>query len=53
MPYIHVMAPKLIDYLYTCSCQRPKTDLDKDLLLASVNTFEKLINIAEESKRKC
>lgn len=52
MPYIHVMAPKLIDYLYTCSSNRPSNELDKDLLLASINTFEMLIGIAEESKSK-
>ncbi|XP_060553128.1 HEAT repeat-containing protein 5B-like isoform X2 [Ruditapes philippinarum] len=51
MPYIHIMAPKIIDYLYTCSTSPPETELERDLLLASINTFQMLIGIAEENKR--
>jgi hypothetical protein len=52
MPYIHIMAPKIIDYLYTCSTSPPETELERDLLLASINTFQMLIGIAEENKSK-
>ena len=51
-PYMHIMAPKIIEYLYRASTQRPGTEVEKDLLLACVNTFEMLISLAEESKRK-
>ncbi|XP_052275904.1 HEAT repeat-containing protein 5B-like isoform X2 [Dreissena polymorpha] len=51
MPYIHVLAPKIVQYMYGCTAQHPTSDLEKDLLLACVNTFEMLAGIAEESKR--
>ncbi|WAR19304.1 HTR5B-like protein [Mya arenaria] len=51
MPYIHIMAPQIIEYLYRASSQKPNTEMERDLLLNCINTFEMLIGVAEESKR--
>ena len=50
MPYIHYMAPKIAEYLYNMSASQPTTETERDLLLTSINCFELLIAIAEESK---
>ncbi|XP_067680006.1 HEAT repeat-containing protein 5B-like isoform X1 [Haliotis asinina] len=50
-PYIHALAPKVIEFLYSVASSRPKSDLELTLVLESLRVLETLVNLAEDSKR--
>ncbi|XP_059611858.1 HEAT repeat-containing protein 5B isoform X2 [Phlebotomus argentipes] len=50
-PYIHALAPRIIQNLYAESVKNMKTDTELSLVLESITTVEALIMLAEPSKR--
>lgn len=51
-PYIHALAPRVIEGLYVESAKTPKTDIELAILLESITTVETLIALAEPQNRK-
>lgn len=52
-PYIHALAPRVIEGLYASNAKQPKNDLELSILLESITTVEILISLAEPQNRKC
>ncbi|XP_067013409.1 HEAT repeat-containing protein 5B [Anabrus simplex] len=50
-PYIHALAPRLIEYLYTESSKQLLSDAELSLTLESIQTVETLITLAEPQHR--
>lgn len=51
-PYIHALAPRVIEGLYTEKAKNPTTELELAMILESVTTVETLISLAEPQNRK-
>lgn len=46
-PYIHALAPRVIEYLYTEESRHFDSEADLSLTLESIRTVDSLITIAE------
>lgn len=51
-PYIHALAPRMIEGLYTPNAKYPKNDVELSIILESITTVETLISLAEPQNRK-
>lgn len=51
-PYIHALAPRVIEYLYTEQSRRVTSDAELNLTLESIRTVDTLISIAEPKHSK-
>ncbi len=51
-PYIHALAPRIIEGLYTEKAKHPTNDLELAIILESITTVESLISLAEPQNRK-
>lgn len=51
-PYIHALAPRIIEGLYAEAAKTPRTDMDLQITLESILTVETLIELAEPQNRK-
>lgn len=51
-PYIHALAPRIFESLYTASSKSPKSDIELNIVLESITTVEALITLAEPQNRK-
>lgn len=51
-PYIHALAPRVIEGLYTEKAKNPTNELELAIILESVTTIEALISLAEPQNRK-
>lgn len=51
-PYIHALAPRIIEGLYSDEAKCPKDDIDLACTLESITVIETLINLAEPKNRK-
>lgn len=52
-PYIHALAPRVIEILYSPNAKYPKNELELNVILESVTTVEALIALAEPQNSKC
>lgn len=52
-PYIHALAPRIIETLYSPNAKYPKTELELNVVLESITTVEALISLAEPQNSKC
>ncbi|XP_037925116.1 HEAT repeat-containing protein 5B isoform X5 [Hermetia illucens] len=50
-PYIHALAPRIIEGLYLEKAKTPKTDNELAVVLESISTVETLIELAEPKNR--
>uniref|UniRef100_A0A034VSR0 HEAT repeat-containing protein 5A n=1 Tax=Bactrocera dorsalis TaxID=27457 RepID=A0A034VSR0_BACDO len=50
-PYIHALAPRIIEGLYAEAAKTPRTDMDLQITLESILTVETLIELAEPQNR--
>ncbi|XP_039953261.1 HEAT repeat-containing protein 5B isoform X1 [Bactrocera tryoni] len=50
-PYIHALAPRIIEGLYADAAKTPRTDMDLQITLESILTVETLIELAEPQNR--
>lgn len=51
-PYIHALAPRVIEGLCATSAKNPKNDIELNILLESITTIEALISLAEPQNSK-
>lgn len=51
-PYIHALAPRIIEGLYTPNAKHPKSEAELNILLESITTVEALIALAEPQNSK-
>lgn len=51
-PYIHALAPRIIEGLYMDSAKQPRTELELLIVVESIETVEALIDLAEPQNRK-
>lgn len=51
-PYIHALAPRVIEGLYTEKARNPTNELELAITLESITTVETLITLAEPQNRK-
>lgn len=51
-PYIHALAPRLIEYLYGENAQNVANDNELAVTLETIGTVEMLITLAEPQHRK-
>ena len=51
-PYIHALAPRVIEALYNEQARYPKNDIELAIVLESIITVETLITLAEPQNRK-
>lgn len=51
-PYIHALAPRIFESLYTASSKSPLSDIELNIVLESITTVEALITLAEPQNRK-
>lgn len=51
-PYIHALAPRVIEGLYAADAKHPKNELELNITLESITTVETLISLAEPQNRK-
>lgn len=51
-PYIHAIAPRIIENLFADNTKQPKDELELALILESVTTVDALITLAEPKNRK-
>nr|CAD7195140.1 unnamed protein product [Timema douglasi] len=51
-PYIHALAPRIIEFLYTDASRLPVSDAQLSLTLESIHTVETLITLAEPKHSK-
>lgn len=51
-PYIHALAPRVIEALYNEVARNPKSDMELAIILESITTVETLIALAEPQNRK-
>lgn len=50
-PYIHALAPRLVEYLYSEKSKQITTDLELSFTLECISTVEALIGLADLSHR--
>lgn len=50
-PYIHALAPRLVEYLYSDKSKQVTNDLELSFTLECVSTVEALIGLADLSHR--
>ncbi|XP_067647146.1 HEAT repeat-containing protein 5B isoform X5 [Eurosta solidaginis] len=50
-PYIHALAPRIIEGLYADAAKTPRTDMELQITLESILTVETLIELAEPQNR--
>lgn len=51
-PYIHALAPRLVEYLYSDKSKQVTNDMDLTFTLECISTVEALIGLADLSNRK-
>lgn len=51
-PYIHALAPRLVEFLYSECARKVFTDTELSLTLETIVTVESLITLAEPQNRK-
>jgi hypothetical protein len=51
-PYIHALAPRLIEFLYSETSKKFASDAELSLTLESIQTVEVLITLAEPKQSK-
>lgn len=51
-PYIHALAPRIVEYLYTDSTKKVTTESELMVTLEAITTVESLISLAEPQNRK-
>lgn len=51
-PYIHALAPRIIENLFTDNTKTPKDEIELALILESITTVDSLITLAEPQNRK-
>lgn len=51
-PYIHAIAPRIIEHLFDDSTKHPKDDVELTLIQESITTVDCLITLAEPQNRK-
>lgn len=51
-PYIHALAPRIIENLYADNTKVPKDEIELALILESITTVESLITLAEPQNRE-
>lgn len=51
-PYIHALAPRIIENLFADNTKLPKDDIELALILESITTVDSLITLAEPQNRK-
>ncbi|KAH8390443.1 hypothetical protein KR200_004860, partial [Drosophila serrata] len=52
-PYIHALAPRIIESLYAESSKVPASELELQVTIESIVTVEQLIDLAEPQHREC
>lgn len=52
IPYIHALAPRLIEYLYNDKSKQVTSDMELTFTLECITTVEALIGLADVSNRK-
>uniref|UniRef100_A0A1A9X2M8 HEAT repeat-containing protein 5A n=1 Tax=Glossina brevipalpis TaxID=37001 RepID=A0A1A9X2M8_9MUSC len=50
-PYVHALAPRIIEGLYLDTTKQPRTEIELQIVLESVMTVETLIDLAEPQNR--
>ncbi|XP_031626262.1 HEAT repeat-containing protein 5B isoform X2 [Contarinia nasturtii] len=50
-PYIHALAPRIIEGLCATNAKNPKNDIELNIILESIITIEALISLAEPQNR--
>lgn len=51
-PYIHTLAPRLVEYLYSDQSKQVENDLELSFTIECISTVEALITLAESKTRK-
>lgn len=51
-PYIHALAPRIIEALCAPNAKNPKNDIELNIILESITTIEALISLAEPQNSK-
>lgn len=51
-PYIHALAPRIIENLFADNTRTPKDEIELALILESITTVDSLITLAEPQNRK-
>jgi hypothetical protein len=51
-PYIHALAPRLVEYLYSDKSKQVTNDMELTFTLECISTVEALIGLADLSNRK-
>lgn len=51
-PYIHALAPRLIENLFADNTKSPKDEIELAIILESITTVDSLITLAEPQNRK-
>lgn len=51
-PYIHALAPRIVEYLYTDSAKTVTSEPELMVTLEAITTVESLISLAEPQNRK-
>lgn len=51
-PYIHMLAPQLVEYLYSETSKKIHTEAELLVNVETINTLEALIDLAESKDRK-
>ena len=51
-PFIHVVAPLVIEYLLTVSKARPTTDIEAQVTTESIKMLATLVNLTDEQNSK-
>lgn len=52
-PYIHAIAPRIIEHLFDESTRQPKDEIELTLIQECITTVDCLITLAEPQNRKC
>lgn len=51
-PYIHALAPRIVEYLYTNSSNNITSEVELLVTLEAITTVESLISLTEPQNRK-
>lgn len=51
-PYIHALAPRIVEYLYSDQSKQVENDLELSFTLECISTIEALIALTESKNRK-
>lgn len=52
-PYIHALAPRLVEYLYSDNAKNVSSEAELCVTFEAITTVESLISLAEPQNRKC